>query len=473
LFFSQWWERLSVSKGIVQKAKGSGSMQEKERQYFAKLDARLVAAVKGIRILSSLAWPKRIGNEFLEAYKKGSAKLPEVPMQIPDFKSARQELMGVIKDCDHTHPLGRYIAQTAASYVVAARMLEGIKTDVFTRMSEMLYGNPTDRLGSLSNLDLAENFIQITTDFASATDPFGREDEESFSASQVVAILKKEADTFFGPGIVKVELDSQLAAKAAAGSERVRIREQGRFYESEIDQLLEHELFVHSATMLNGRRQPYLKSLGLGAPRTTGTQEGLATFAELITDSMDLTRLRRIALRIKAIQLALDGGDFIDVFKFFGDSGQTLEESYQSTARIFRGGDVRGRHVFTKDVVYLKGLVSVHTFFRKAIEHRKIHYPKMLFTGRMALGDVISLEPFIGSYPQTGSDSDAQATSSHPFFVQAPEFVPNWVAKRESLAAYLCYAAFTHQIDLKSIKLIDFVDSSLDEDLEGLDLGSL
>ena len=448
-------------------------MQDQDFQTFAKLDGRLVSAVKGIRILSSLAWPKRVGVEFLEAYKKGTAKLPEVPMQIPDFRTARQELMGVIKDCDPTHPLGRYISQTAASYVIAARMLEGIGTDVFTRMSEVLYGNPTDRLGSLSNLDLAENFIEITTDFASVTDPFGREDEQSFPSAAVVALLKERADAFFGPGIVKIELDPHLAAKAAAGSERVRIRDHAFFYESEIDQLLEHELFVHSATMLNGRRQPFLKSLGLGAPRTTGTQEGLATFAEMITDSMDLTRLRRIALRIKAIQLAREGADFIQVFRFFADSGQSLEESFQSTARIFRGGDVRGRHVFTKDVVYLKGLVSVHTFFRKAIEHRKIHYPKMLFMGRMALGDVISLEPFVGNLSPRDPAAMSFGGEASPCFVQAPEFVPHWVAKRESLAAYLCYAAFTHQIDLKSIKLIDFVDSSLAEDLEGLDLGGL
>lgn len=448
-------------------------MQNFEFKRFEALDNRLVNAVKGIRILSSLAWPKRAGTQFLEALKKGNPKLPEVSMQTPDFKASRLELMGVIKDCDQSHPIGRYISQTAASYVIAARMLEGIGTDVFTRMSEILYGNPTDRLGSLSNLDLAESFIEITTDFASVTDPFGTEDESSFTSAQVVHLLKEKADAFFGPGIVKVELDSQIAAKAAAGSERVRIRDNATFYESEVDQLLEHELYVHSATMLNGRRQPYLKSMGLGAPRTTGTQEGLATFAELITDSMDLTRLRRIALRIKAIQLALDGADFIEVFRFFCQSGQTVEESYQSTARIFRGGDVRGRYVFTKDVVYLKGLVSVHTFFRKAIEHRKIHYPKMLFMGRMALGDVIALEPFIGNMLISTTDGSADPSTGKSCFVQAPEFFPHWVAKREALAAYLCYAAFTHQIDLKSIKLVDFVDSSLSEDLEGLDLENL
>ena len=37
---------------------------------------------------------------------------------------------------------------------------------------------------------------------------------------------------------------------------------------------------MHTATALNGRRQRYFKSLGLGSPRTTPDQEGLAAFAE-------------------------------------------------------------------------------------------------------------------------------------------------------------------------------------------------
>src|SRR5690606_6561123 len=152
---------------------------------------------------------------------------------------------------------------------------------------------------------------------------------------------------------------------------------------------------VHTATTLNGRVQPHIKSLGLGSPRTTGTQEGLATFAELITASMDLSRLRRLALRIKAVAIAGAGADFIEVFEFFLANGQSEDESFQSAARIFRGGNVRGGVYFTKDIVYLRGLFSVHTFLRKAIEARKIEYPSYLFVGRLTLGDVVHLEPYI------------------------------------------------------------------------------
>ena len=79
---------------------------------------------------------------------------------------------------------------------------------------------------------------------------------------------------------------------------------------------------MHSLTALNGREQPVLGSLALSSPRTTATQEGLATFAEQITGNIDIERMKRVSLRIEAIAMALDGADFIEVFRYFLDAGQ-------------------------------------------------------------------------------------------------------------------------------------------------------
>lgn len=420
-----------------------------ELQQFAELDQKLVEAARHIKVLSSLGWPARCFEEFMQGWRRGTPSLPVVQYPVADLSDRRKALQDIIAATDKQHPIGQYIVQTAASYILAARMLESVGTPDFRVLSEILYGKPTDRLGSFSNLTLAEEFIAITSDFAAASLNW-TEAAPVFTPEATQAELKAKAGQFFAPHEIEIIIDPVLASKAAAGAERMRIRGMTSFTQAEIDQLLEHELYVHSATMLNGRAQPYLKSLGLGAPRTTGTQEGLATFAEMITATMDLSRLRRIALRIKAIHCALEGGDFIDLFKFFLDAGQSEKESFQSAARIFRGGDVRGRHVFTKDVVYLKGLLSVHTFLRKATEKRKLDYPQSLFIGRLTLGDVISLEEFIRSG-----------------FIAPPRLKPRWVANREGLAAYLSYSAFTHHLNLHEIRLCDFADSPLTEDLAG------
>lgn len=166
--------------------------------------------------------------------------------------------------------------------------------------------------------------------------------------------LQKSIDEFFVDDKVEVVIDPGLSSKAIAGSNRVRLRAGALYSELDLNQLLEHEAHIHAAKMHNGKRQTNLQLLSLGSPRTTRTQEGLAVIAELMTLSLDNVRLRRIALRVKAIAMALDGADFIEVFKSFLDAGQSEEESYQSTVRCFRGGDVRGTTVFTKDTVTLK-----------------------------------------------------------------------------------------------------------------------
>ena len=73
---------------------------------------------------------------------------------------------------------------------------------------------------------------------------------------------------------------------------------------------------THSLTAINGASQLKLPLLSRGAPRTTKTQEGLATFSEIITGCMDIFRLKRLALRIVAIDKALSGANFYELFEF-------------------------------------------------------------------------------------------------------------------------------------------------------------
>ena len=406
-------------------------------EQFVEIDKNLVAASKGIKILSALGWGEQLAMDFLSAWRKGNAKPPAMEYPKFDYTDEKSALKKIMDTTSGDHPVGWYIAETAHSYFIAAQMLEGLGTAAFRECSEALYGRPDETLGRLSNLDLADDFIAITNDFAAILD---FNDETGVMPSKETALkIKTRADDFFKDYSIKVIVDDDLTSKAAAGSERVRIRGNAKFSQNEVEQLLQHEVFVHSATMLNGRRQPWLKSMGLGSPRTTATQEGLATFAELITGTMDLGRLRRIALRIKGIHHALNGADFMDTFKFFLGAGQSELESFQSAARIFRGGDIKGTNVFTKDGVYIKGLLSVHTFFRKAIQERKIDYPQRIFSGRMTISDVVRLE-------------DAFADG----WIAPGKYLAPWVANQQGLATYLCYNAFSNRLRLEEVRLEDF-----------------
>lgn len=406
------------------------------------INRELARIAPKVRVLSSLAWPSHLEQEFLAGWRAGRPALPRVETLRASLPDERAELEAVMDRCDREHPLQRLLWKTARSYLDAARMLEGAGTPDFTRWSIALYGRPDDayRTQPVTALDAAEFFLRTTDDLLG-----GRVLPPAVAdvpAEILADRLRRAVDEVFTDDPLEVVIDPALSSKAAAGSKRIRVRGDALFTELDFAQLLNHEALVHALTIVNGKRQPHLRCLGLGAPRTTRAQEGLAVFAELATLSIDVQRLRRIALRVRAIARALEGADFIDVFRTFLEAGQGEEESYRSAQRVFRGGDVRGRIAFTKDCVYLKGLLEVHTLLRAAIRDNRPELARHLFAGRLTIGDVVELGPWFESGLLAG-----------------PRYVPPWAADLRRLAASLAYSAFVTHVDLSAVDLESFVDA--------------
>jgi uncharacterized protein (TIGR02421 family) len=403
-------------------------------QHWAGLDQRLVEAVRGIRVLDAVAWPAAVEQRFLADLDRGREVLPHFEYRPPDFSAQRAELAAIAAEADIAHPLGAYLARSAASWQTAARMLEAIGTPAVTAHSIELYGRPGDALpGSMhTNHDAARWFLEIAEEWSD-----GRalpEAEYCIPADVLRDETQAEVDAFFGAGAIRVETDADLTAKAAAGATRIRLRDATCFSEYDRSQLLAHEAFVHTLTALNGRAQPVLKSLSRTSPRVAATQEGLAVFAELMSGSIDIARLQRISLRILAIEMALQGADFIEVYRWFRAHGQNVADSFHSTQRVYRGVPATGGAAFTKDNVYLAGLLTVHTFFRWAFKRRKLDLLSNLFAGKLALDDVIQLRTCFGD----GS-------------VAPPKFVPPWLQRSQGLAGKLAFSLFANRIRMGRI----------------------
>jgi uncharacterized protein (TIGR02421 family) len=406
----------------------------------SELDAALPGLTRKIRVLDALSWPDGVEEDFLAKWRGGRAELPNVELQPRDHSADIAALETFISRCDVGHPAGNFLAMTARSYATAGHMLGAIGTPAFTHYSSALYRRPDfyyTRL-QLSMLDAARFFLK-TTDalLGGARIP---PSPAEIPAKVFAAWIQPELDRFFGAGQITVVLDPNLAAKAIAGSSRIRLRASALFSELDKHQLLQHEAFVHVATAQNGARQPNLISLGLGAPRTTQTQEGIATLAELFTGSMDINRLRRLALRVLAVQQALEGADFIQVFEGFLAAGQSQEESFRSTQRVFRGADLRGGSAFTKDAAYLTGLLGVHTLLRIAIRDNRPELVGHLFAGRLSLGDTVRLAPLFESG-----------------WLKGPTYLPAWASDLRLLAANLAFSAFIAQIKLDVLDLKVFM----------------
>ncbi|WP_158880478.1 flavohemoglobin expression-modulating QEGLA motif protein [Rhodanobacter sp. L36] len=411
-----------------------------ELQRYASLDQRLLAAVRGIHILASVAWPASLESRMIESYSKSQFALPEVTYARPDLSAARTELAAIEaaaggSDPNDIDPLGDYLRRTAESWRIAAEMLEAVGTAGVTAPSIALYGRPGDSIpGSRhSNLDAARYFVELSDELGA--DLLADDSSVNIPADVLRADLAQTLDAFFGDGVISVEVDPELTAKAAAGATRIRLRGGTTFSEYDRHQLLAHEAFVHSLTALNGRRQTLLTSLARTSPRVTATQEGLAVFAELMSGAIDITRLKRISLRILAIDMALNGADFVEVYKYFSACGQNAADSFHSAQRVFRGVPLGGGAAFAKDNVYLAGLLTVHTFFRWAMKERRMDLLRHLFAGKLALHDVIALQPYF----ESGA-------------ILPPRWLPPWMQHVHGLAGKLAFSVFVNGIHMQRVQ---------------------
>jgi uncharacterized protein (TIGR02421 family) len=416
-------------------------------QRYAELDKRLLEAVRGIHVLGTVAWPASLEARMIDAYGKGRFSLPAVTYAPPDLAAVRAELTSIEAaaggaDPEDIEPLGGYLRRTAESWRMAAEMLEAVGSKGVTAPSIALYGRPGDSIpgSQRSNLDAARYFVALSDELGA--DLIADEVSIHMPADVLRADLATTLDAFFGDGTISVEVDPELTAKAAAGATRIRLRGGASFSEYDRHQLLVHEAYVHSLTALNGRRQPLLASLGRTSPRVTATQEGLAVFAELISGAIDITRLKRISLRIIAIDMALKGADFVEVYKYFSACGQNAADSFHSAQRVFRGVPLGGGSAFAKDNVYLAGLLTVHTFFRWALKERRMDLLRHLFAGKMTLHDVIALQPHFESG-----------------VIVPAHWLPPWMQHMHGLAGKLAFSVFINGIEMNRVQGDDLLQS--------------
>jgi len=399
--------------------------------HHARLDARLVRAARGLRMLTLTSWPASAQRDFLADLGRGVERLPVVAYPKHDFGAERRELDAIAAAADPDHPLGAYLVDSARQWHLAARLLESLGTPQAGALSVALYGHPEDPLpgGDTTTRDAARHFIGIAGELD--RELLAPQEQVSISAISLRLQLQSALDAFFGSRVITVELDPDMIAKAAAGAYRIRLRDGAAFSDYDRDQLLHHEALVHSLTALNGREQVRLPSLALSSPRVTATQEGLAVFAEQITGSIDIERMKRVSLRTEAIAMALEGADFLQVFDSFRAAGQDPAESFSSAQRVFRGVPVAGGAAFAKDTVYLRGLVEVHTFFRHALREGRLRQCRRLFAGKMTLDDVQRFDPLF----------DAGVLAP-------PRWLPDWIARANGLAGLLAFSLFANRIRL-------------------------
>jgi uncharacterized protein (TIGR02421 family) len=160
---------------------------------------------------------------------------------------------------------------------------------------------------------------------------------------------------------VKVELNNKVISKVLAlnSKKRLLVNPHATFTEKEVNSLIEHEIGVHMLTTMNSNLQK-LKIFNLGFPVNTETQEGLAILAEYLSGNFTLDRLKRLALRVVAVNALVNGADFVECFHLLRNKYHLDKDTaFTISTRVYRGGG------FTKDYLYLSGFIKIYKFWKE------------------------------------------------------------------------------------------------------------
>ena len=406
------------------------------------LSDRIVKAQQPIRVLDAIKWDDSIKQAF---FSSGCKSLPSVNaeyyLQRPlgfDPLEKKQEFHQIERDLarklGQLNPLSVIMRRICREYQDVVRMLEARGTATFSNISQELYGSSQDvfHVGDPTIAELGsmmEGTLQQLVEL-----DFLAEEPKTINAKDAVAILNEKIEQVFPGDGLRAMISDGIISDAAAGTDYVKLRADAFFNMRDLRVLEVHEIWVHLGTTLNGMAQPYCTFLGKGPPSATVTQEGLAVLMEILTFSSTPDRLMRLINRVRAITLAEEGADFMDIFAFFKAKGLDDDESYTFSSRVFRGSSSNGMP-FTKDLTYIKGFVLTYNFMRLAVHKGKPDRIPLLFCGKTMIEDMKVLVDLV----EEGT-------------VIPPRFLPPQFKDLMGLSAWMSFSRFMTSLNFRQLE---------------------
>ncbi len=416
-----------------------------EQKIIHDLSERIVQAQKPLQILDAIKWGPEIRNDF---FKHKAKELPKVDADYYKQKNVLrfniEEKLKEFHDIQHDikrqlgqfSGIGTLMYRTCLEYRSAIKMIEGRGTGQFTDYSKDLYGSSLDAF--YPGAPTLNDFAVMLTDTLSKlkVDLNSSLDEKKYTSEETVEILNKRLAEYFydqQDDVVVLQHDS-IISDAAAGSRYIKIRKGAKFSERDIKLFEVHEAWVHVGTSLNGAAQPICTFLGKGPPSSTITQEGLAVITEIFTFSSYPERMQKLVNRIKAINMAENGADFIQVYRFCLEQLDGNEDAaYNMTIRIFRGSSPT-MGPFTKDLSYAQGFILIYNYIRLAIQMGLTMRIPLLFVGKIRLEDIQTLSELVDDG-----------------LVILPKYMPPQFKDLAALSSWMSFTLFLNRLDLKKL----------------------
>ena len=412
------------------------------QQTIRALSERIVQAQTPIRVLDAIKWDDTVGKAFL----KGKGKvIPAVDRAYYDnrplpFDSAGKKLefqnieRDITRQLGQFNPVGQIMRRMCKEYRMVIRMLEARGTADFGLISQELYGAASDAFHA-GDPTLADLGLMLS-DYLNNIDNRGdlKDEAKTLTAKDAVLLLQERLAAVFGDETIRVFESDGIVADAAAGADYIKIRSDALFNSRDVRALEVHEGMVHVATTLNGLNQPFCTFLAKGPPSSTVTQEGLAILMEVISFTSYPTRLRKLTNRTRAIHMAEEGADFLEIYRFYREQGFSEQSSYTNGSRVFRGSTPDGLP-FTKDLSYLKGFILIYNYIQLAVRKGKLEQIPLLFSGKTTLEDMRTLRQLVDEG-----------------LVVPPKYLPPQFRDLNALSAWMCFSNFLNHLSLDRIE---------------------
>lgn len=310
----------------------------------AQVDAALLGIDAGLDWLLAL---NPLGTDALWREFEGSGHARVSPLRyaepVLDLDAMRRRLLALPMDRIESPLLAGLLGEKQRDLVHVLDLVRLRGTAAFIDASVALFGTVEPEL-----LALARRLLEQVVP--------GEPLEADLGVDAVVAAVEDEVAWYRGQApdfSLDVVVDADIGSLMMVSNGRLYLDAGLRLPSARLQPLLQHEVGTHVVTHYNGSRQP-LRQLGPGLAGYDPLQEGLGVLAEFLAGYLPGERLRILAARVIAADMAVRRQGIPAIFACLHEQhGFATDEAFDVAVRALRGGGL------TKDAVYLRGLCEL------------------------------------------------------------------------------------------------------------------
>ena len=324
-------------------------------------DKRMAAIDEKMNFILTVT-PINVASEWQKFKEKNYSSLPKFTYRLIsiDPEMEKRKLFNIpLEDIEHT-TLAFLLRDKRTELEKQLQMLEERGTKNFFHLSQSIYG------------DIKEEITQAAISLLKYEMPGEQAEYDTVNAIDFAQIADRELEKYrkvFPKINLTVKVKESVTGLIVSGSE-LSVGKSLSISEERVNALIQHEIGTHILTYCNGHVQP-LHLMYSGFAGYEQMQEGIAVLAEFLVGGLNINRLRLLAARVLAVNALIGGADFVECYhmlcKEYGFCGKN---SFNITMRVFRGGG------FTKDAIYLKGLIQVLNFIKEGGDLTRLYAGK-------------------------------------------------------------------------------------------------